>query len=152
RDCEECDPARQGEHRIGARLRNDGGVRRPPGVPSSLELPQALERRARYVRSAKRRREPRERIVRTGMTTKNVRFTDFSRLAAVRLSALPAMADANGTKGPEARFEKLASHFDKNGDGKLQVTELPARLAKRLGKADADGDGVITATEYTARI
>jgi Ca2+-binding EF-hand superfamily protein len=86
------------------------------------------------------------------MTTKHVRFTVLSTLAALTLSALPAMADANATKGPEARFEKLVAHFDKNGDGKLQVSELPARMLKRLGKADADGDGVITSTEYTAQI
>jgi hypothetical protein len=86
------------------------------------------------------------------MTTKHVRFTVLSTLAALTLSALPAMADASGTKGPEARFEKLVAHADKNGDGKLQVSELPARMSKRLGKADADGDGVITSTEYTARI
>ncbi len=86
------------------------------------------------------------------MTTKHVRFTVLSTLTALTLSALPAMADANGTKGPEARFEKLVAHADKNGDGKLQVSELPARMAKRLAKADADGDGVITSTEYTAHI
>lgn len=86
------------------------------------------------------------------MTTTHIRFTVLSTLAALTLSALPAMADANGTKGPEARFEKIVAHFDKNGDGKLEVSELPPRMAKRLGKADADGDGVITAVEYTARV
>ncbi|HEX4341236.1 MAG TPA: hypothetical protein VH062_35245 [Polyangiaceae bacterium] len=86
------------------------------------------------------------------MTTKHVRFTVLSTLAALTLSALPAMADAGAAKGPEARFEKLVAHADKNGDGKLQVTELSARMEKRLGKADTDGDGVITSTEYTARV
>lgn len=86
------------------------------------------------------------------MTTKHVRFTVLSTLAALTLCALPAMADASGTKGPEARFEKLVAHLDKNADGKLQVSELPARMAKRLAKADADGDGVITGAEFTARI
>jgi Ca2+-binding EF-hand superfamily protein len=86
------------------------------------------------------------------MTTKHVRFTVLSTLAALTLSALPAMADANSTKGAEARFEKLVARFDKNGDGKLQVSELPPRMAKRLGKADVDGDGVITSMEYTARV
>jgi Ca2+-binding EF-hand superfamily protein len=44
---------------------------------------------------------------------------------------------------------KLIQHFDKNGDGKLEVSELPMRMQKFLGKADADGDGVLTVSELT---
>jgi len=49
---------------------------------------------------------------------------------------------------PEAIIKRL----DKNGDGKLEKSELPERFADHLGKADADGDGVITLEELkTAR-
>jgi glycyl-tRNA synthetase beta subunit len=44
----------------------------------------------------------------------------------------------------------MIEHFDKNGDGKLQVSELPERMQKFLGKADADKDGVLTVAELTA--
>ena len=38
-------------------------------------------------------------------------------------------------------------HFDKNGDGKLQVAELPQKMQDHLGKADTNGDGVLGADE-----
>lgn len=45
---------------------------------------------------------------------------------------------------------RFLQHFDKNGDGKVQVSELPDRMQDRLGKADTNGDGVISADELTA--
>jgi hypothetical protein len=45
---------------------------------------------------------------------------------------------------------KLIEHFDANGDGKLEITELPERMQKFLGRADADKDGVLTVAEMTA--
>lgn len=44
----------------------------------------------------------------------------------------------------------LVQRFDANKDGKLQVTELPARMQQRLAGADADKDGVLTPAEITA--
>jgi hypothetical protein len=126
--------------------------RRHFAFPPPRELLQTIDSAAGSVNHEDPRREGGESVVRPGMTTKHVRFTVLSTLAALTLSALPAMAEANGAKGPEARFEKLVAHADKNGDGKLQVSELPPRLAKHMGTADADGDGVITASEYTARV
>ena len=45
---------------------------------------------------------------------------------------------------------KLIEHFDANGDGKLEIAELPERMQKFLGKADADKDGVLNVAELTA--
>ena len=76
-----------------------------------------------------------------------------------------AKADTNGDGVLSA--EELASHraamwkehrdpvsfvkrFDKNGDGKLEISELPARMQQRVGKADANKDGVITVSELEA--
>jgi hypothetical protein len=44
----------------------------------------------------------------------------------------------------------LVQRFDANKDGKLQVTELPARMQQHLAGADADKDGVLTPAEITA--
>ncbi len=46
---------------------------------------------------------------------------------------------------------RFLQHFDKNGDGKVQVSELPAKMQERLGKADTNGDGVISPEEMQAR-
>ena len=47
----------------------------------------------------------------------------------------------------ERRFRKL----DKDGDGKLQRTELPQKRADRIvRRMDSDGDGVITSAEWSA--
>jgi Ca2+-binding EF-hand superfamily protein len=104
------------------------------------------------------------------MQTSTIRWTLFSSLATLALSACsgaggdPSPADVpEGTasspisgapQGPDhhARRDpaKMIEHFDANGDGKLQVAELPERMQKFLGKADADKDGVLTVAELTA--
>ena len=49
----------------------------------------------------------------------------------------------------ERRFRKL----DKNGDDKLERSELPGKRAdKLLRKADKNGDGVIDASEWSAEM
>lgn len=45
---------------------------------------------------------------------------------------------------------RMIQRFDQNGDGSLQVAELPPRMQQRLGTADTNGDGVIAADELTA--
>jgi hypothetical protein len=55
----------------------------------------------------------------------------------------------HGRKGPPDPAE-LIKRFDKNGDGQLQVTELPERMQAFMGKADTNGDGVITIDELKA--
>ena len=58
-------------------------------------------------------------------------------------AALCATAFAKGPKGDLSRF-------DKDGDGKISVSELEGRAKEFLGEADADGDGYITADEIEA--
>src|SRR4051812_13731557 len=55
----------------------------------------------------------------------------------------------HGRKGPHDPAE-LVKRFDKNGDGQLQVAELPEHLQQFLGKADTNGDGVLTLDELKA--
>jgi len=54
-----------------------------------------------------------------------------------------------GRGGPPDPAE-LVKRFDKNADGKLQVSELPEQMQKFMGKADANADGVITVEELKA--
>jgi Ca2+-binding EF-hand superfamily protein len=86
------------------------------------------------------------------MRTTNIRWILISAITALSFSALPAMAHEGaeprtGHRDPAA----LVKHFDRNGDGKLQLTELPDRMKARLAPADTNGDGVLTAEELTAR-
>ena len=55
----------------------------------------------------------------------------------------------HGHKGPPDPAE-LVKRFDKNGDGQLQVAELPEHMQQFMGKADSNGDGVITVDELKA--
>lgn len=45
---------------------------------------------------------------------------------------------------------QLLKRLDKNGDGKLAVSELPEKMQKRLGKADTNKDGFLSAEELKA--
>jgi Ca2+-binding EF-hand superfamily protein len=65
--------------------------------------------------------------------------------ASAALEAAP-----QGTNAGHHDPAKMIQHFDKNGDGKLEVSELPERMQGFLGKADANEDGVLTADELTA--
>ncbi len=47
---------------------------------------------------------------------------------------------------------RMIQRFDANGDGALQLTELPAPMQTRMSDADADHNGVITEAELTAAI
>lgn len=44
----------------------------------------------------------------------------------------------------------IVKKFDKNNDGKLEVSELPEHMQKFMGKADTNNDGVITVEELKA--
>ena len=44
----------------------------------------------------------------------------------------------------------MIRRFDQNGDGKLQVSELPDRAKQHLGAADTNHDGVLTPEEIEA--
>lgn len=52
-------------------------------------------------------------------------------------------------RGPPDPAE-LVKRFDKNADGKLEVSELPEHMQKFMGKADTNNDGVITVEELKA--
>lgn len=54
-----------------------------------------------------------------------------------------------GRRGPPDAAE-MVKRFDKNADGKLEVSELPEQMQKFMGKADTNGDGVITEEELKA--
>ena len=56
-----------------------------------------------------------------------------------------------GGHGPmdPARFTE---RMDRNGDGRVEASELPPRMAERLGAADANRDGVLSVTEITAHM
>jgi Ca2+-binding EF-hand superfamily protein len=84
------------------------------------------------------------------MTIKNIRWIALSTLAALSISTLPALAEEGAAPRDEHRFERLVQKFDKNGDGKLQVTELPEGMQKHLGTADTNKDGIISEEEFAA--
>jgi len=54
-----------------------------------------------------------------------------------------------GRRGPPDAAE-MVKRFDKNADGKLELSELPEHMQKFMGKADANADGVITVEELNA--
>ena len=60
-----------------------------------------------------------------------------------------ATADHHGHRGPPDPAA-IVKRFDKNGDGVLQVSELPEHMQKFMGKADTNGDGVISIDELKA--
>jgi len=61
-------------------------------------------------------------------------------------SAAPEHGPRHRQMDPAAMVEK----FDQNGDGVLQVSELPERMQKFMAKADTNGDGVLTVDELKA--
>ncbi|WP_438021880.1 EF-hand domain-containing protein [Sorangium sp. So ce233] len=72
-----------------------------------------------------------------------------------------AAGGAEGTAAPrhdkDARREhrprdpaRMIKRLDKNGDGKLAVSELPEKAQKRLATADTNKDGALSAEELKA--
>lgn len=67
----------------------------------------------------------------------------------VALLMVAGTAFAAGKDGSaQARFDRI----DADGDGKITIDEMLARVDKRFDAADADGDGEITLEEMVARI
>lgn len=57
----------------------------------------------------------------------------------------------DGRRGPGARDpRKMLEMFDKDKNGKIELTELPERMRSRLADADTNKDGAITAEELQA--
>lgn len=61
-------------------------------------------------------------------------------------SSAEAKRDGHGPMDGAALLEKL----DKDGNGTVELSELPEHKQKWLGKADTDGDGKLTAAELKA--
>jgi len=66
--------------------------------------------------------------------------------ATSALETAPQGTSGGGQHDPT----KMIQRFDENGDGKLEVSELPTRMQAFLGKADTNGDGVLSVEELTA--
>jgi hypothetical protein len=69
--------------------------------------------------------------------------------AAAPGSAAPDRADRHGHHAPPDPAA-IVKRFDKNGDGVLQVAELPEHMQKFMGKADTNGDGILSVDELKA--
>lgn len=67
------------------------------------------------------------------------------------VGATSASASTVTTQGHRA-FDpaRMLTHFDRNADGRVEVTELPAPMQERMGAADANHDGVLAVDEVTA--
>jgi len=70
-----------------------------------------------------------------------------------------SLADASGRADGEHHREwrrgppdpaELVKRFDKNADGKLELSELPEHMQKFMSKADTNADGVLTVEELKA--
>jgi hypothetical protein len=71
--------------------------------------------------------------------------------ATAALEGTPsASAEASPSRGRHDPAE-FVKRFDTNGDGKLELSELPLRMQAWLGKADADHDGTLSAAELSAQ-
>src|SRR4051812_26073700 len=78
--------------------------------------------------------------------------TETAHLAAAPPAGSAVPGDEHGGRhhrGPRDPAE-LVKRFDKNGDGQLQVTELPDRMQAFMAKADTNGDGVLSVDELKA--
>ena len=86
------------------------------------------------------------------MTTKTIRTTVLASLAVLALAAGATAEEGRHGCGGEGHQDPAAflKRFDRNGDGKLQVSELPERMRAWLGPADANKDGVLTQEELAA--
>ncbi len=77
------------------------------------------------------------------MTSKKT-VLSFALIAAL-CGGMASNAMAQRRRHPRAAM--LFKRFDKNKDGKLTKTEVPARLWTRIVKADANKDGAVTLKE-----
>ena len=68
--------------------------------------------------------------------------------SGVALSAGGGEPDGRG-RGPKERLDRLFQQFDKDGDGKIALRDLPERLRERLTPADTNKDGQLTRDEVT---
>lgn len=55
-----------------------------------------------------------------------------------------------GGRGEGFDPARRLAHFDANGDGRVEITELPERMQQRVSGADANHDGVLAPEEMRA--
>jgi Ca2+-binding EF-hand superfamily protein len=71
--------------------------------------------------------------------------------SAFAQTAAPAQTACEGRAGGRGhRLERMTQRFDANGNGQLEVSELPAPMQARIGTADTNRDGVLSADEMRA--
>jgi Ca2+-binding EF-hand superfamily protein len=79
--------------------------------------------------------------------------TEQNQQAVAEEPAAPAEHDAHKAhrvRDPQKFVERVFQRFDKNGDGVLELAELPERKQKRLSGADTNNDGRLSADELAA--
>lgn len=85
------------------------------------------------------------------MKLTNIRWILVSTITALSLGAVPALAHGGEGHGGHHDPAAFVKHFDQNGDGQLQVAELPGRMQVRLAPGDTNQDGVLSVEELRAR-
>jgi Ca2+-binding EF-hand superfamily protein len=78
--------------------------------------------------------------------------TSSAARASSELTAVPAPSAARGARPAQGQRgpDGLMTRFDQNGDGRVELSELPDRARERWAQADANGDGVLSRTEIQA--
>ena len=62
------------------------------------------------------------------------------------------VADGRSSGGRTFDPARMLQRFDRNSDGRTEVTELPPRMQERATEIDANHDGVVVADELTAHM
>lgn len=90
--------------------------------------------------------EFRERIMAADANGDGAVSREELRQAMVRGTRRPGGEDTS----PEERRARMMERLDANGDGKLQLSELPERMRERMAQADVNHDGVLSDEEMEA--
>ncbi len=71
-------------------------------------------------------------------------------VAVAQSSATAATQAQTQRRGPDPA--RMLARFDRNGDGRTEVSELPPFLQERMGEADTNHDGALTVAELDAHM
>jgi len=84
--------------------------------------------------------------------TEHAALTAAPAAPAASGSATPVAADGEHHRRDHGALDPamIVKRFDKNGDGTLQVSELPEHMQKFMAKADTNNDGVLSVDELKA--
>jgi hypothetical protein len=86
----------------------------------------------------------------SGASTEPVDQSAQAETAGLNAPGAPAASGSAADNHHERHAPDPAAfvkRFDKNGDGVLQVSELPEHMQKFVAKADTNGDGVLSVDE-----